>query len=99
MAAEVSSNKYQITQKYVFRNDPNETYTGTSNFEKARGHSKRMVAKTFKQNALVEQVEKSVSKGIIKELTQEEIDQLRVKPHQFSYYNLVENPNSTSTPW
>ena len=102
-AKEVKPGKYIITNNYQYRHDTSETYEpAKSNIEEAQGHAKKVVRRAYRQGSLHllnEQVNKMIKKNCFREMTTDEILALEDTPHNFTYYNWVNNPNSSSTPF
>ena len=102
-ATEQPDGTYQIYHKYCYRHDPKDTYRPeNSNVIEAAGHSRRTVQRAVQNKSLdllTQQVDKMVSKGIFKELSDEEIINLGHRPHNFCMFNHVFNDKSVSTPY
>ena len=102
-AKEVEPGRHIITNNYQYRHDTSQTYEpAKSNIEEAQGHAKRVVRRAHRQGSLHlldEQVNKMITKNCFKEMSTEEILALEDTPHHFTYYNWVNNPNSSSTPF
>ena len=72
-----------------------------SNFKSALGAARRVARSLYeKPGALeeyVEQIEKGKGQGMLIDLSQEEVESLKVRPHFFTHHGVVYKPNSLST--
>ena len=72
-----------------------------SNFKSALGAAKRVARSLHKKpgslEEYIEQIEKGKTQGMLIELSQEELESLKVRPHFFTHHGVVYKPNSLST--
>ena len=102
-AEKQENGKYLIRHNYTYRNDIKQLYSpDKSNIAAARSHSKKIIVNCAKKGQLEnlnKQVDKAIDKQMLQELTQDEVIQLNTLHHHFAFFNYVENPNSSSTPF
>ena len=105
MTAEKDLNgRFRLTQRYVYRHDPHKTFhPSNSNLIQAMKNSKGIIKKVERKgaihlNSLVDQVEKAIKIETLVDLKEDEVNMLKSKTHSFTFFNIVENPVSRSTP-